>query len=95
MAIDMRGRRGRPWRRLQAEVYRTETHCWLCGGWVDQLLHWLDDWSRSVDHVIPLSLGGPPLERWNVRLAHRICNSRRGDGQGPVRPELGELSREW
>lgn len=86
----MRGRRGRPWRRLCAEVYRTETHCWICSGFVDQSLPWRDDWARSVDHVIPLSLGGPPLARWNVRLAHRSCNVTRGSSTAVL-----HTSEEW
>lgn len=94
VAIDMRGRRGRPWRRLCAEVYSTETHCWLCGEWVDQALRFPSKRRRSVDHVIPLSLGGPPLARHNVRLAHLDCNCRRGDGT-KRRPELGQVSEAW
>lgn len=35
--------------------------------------------SASLDHVIPVSQGGPHT-RANVRLAHLICNSVRGDG---------------
>lgn len=35
----------------------------------------------EVDEIVPVSLGGNPLERSNVRLAHRICNQRRGNGK--------------
>lgn len=36
------------------------------------------DWYPSIDHVKPLSKGG--LHSWeNVKLAHRICNSRKSD----------------
>lgn len=59
--------------------------CWICGTMTD-----LDDYVvtdktvicgnnyPSVDHVIPLSLGGK--HSWNnVHLAHRICNSYKGN----------------
>lgn len=36
------------------------------------------DWYPSIDHVVPLSKGGE--HSWdNVKLAHRICNSRKSD----------------
>lgn len=34
----------------------------------------------EVDEIIPVSMGGNPLARSNVRLLHRICNQRRGNG---------------
>lgn len=36
----------------------------------------------EVDEIVPVSLGGNPLDRSNVRLAHRECNRRRGNGMG-------------
>ena len=36
----------------------------------------------EVDEVVPVSLGGSPYQRSNVRLTHRECNRRRGNGQG-------------
>lgn len=74
------GYQGRPARRLQAQVYAEETVCWLCGQWVDQTLPPNHDMARSVDHVIPRSLGGDPYARTNARLAHRLHNSQRGAG---------------
>ena len=78
---DMRGRRGRPWRRLQAQVYATESHCHLCGEWVNPALPSRHRLARSVDHLIPLSQGGEALDRYNARLAHIGCNARKGTGR--------------
>jgi 5-methylcytosine-specific restriction endonuclease McrA len=86
----MAGLTGRPWRRLQAHVYATETHCWICGTHVDQTLPPNHPYARSVDHVHPKGQGGPPLDRANLRLSHRRCNTRRENllrktrGNGPV-----------
>lgn len=68
------------------EVYeRDKGICYLCGGKCD----WNDceerdgvivygDLYPSRDHVVPKSRGGE--NAWeNIRLAHRICNSRKSD----------------
>jgi 5-methylcytosine-specific restriction endonuclease McrA len=73
------GRDGRPWRTVSAQVYSEETHCWLCGRYVDQRLPATHRMSRSADHLIQLQHGGPPSERTNLRLAHLGCNSARGN----------------
>lgn len=67
-------------RQLRARVLASEADCWLCGLPVDKGLHHLDPMAPEVDEVIPVSLGGDPLSRANTRLAHRICNQRRGNG---------------
>lgn len=46
--------------------------CGICGKPVDRA-------DASLDHIVPLSLGGTH-EPGNLRLAHLLCNSRRGDG---------------
>lgn len=71
------GRTGHRWRQLSDRVYAEETHCWLCGRWVDQTLRGNHPMSRSVDHVVELWQGGDPLVRSNCRLAHFGCNSRK------------------
>jgi 5-methylcytosine-specific restriction endonuclease McrA len=58
--------------------------CGICGEPVEA-----DD--ATLDHIVPISLGGAD-EASNVRLAHSLCNSRRGDGiryPGPRRPGKG------
>ncbi|MFF7966748.1 HNH endonuclease [Streptomyces sp. NPDC007903] len=81
-------RSGRPWRALQARVFAEETDCWLCHRWVDQTLPGTTHpMARTVDHVVPLWLGGEPLDRANCRLAHRRCNTiRNNQVRGAKRP---------
>lgn len=70
-----------------ALVYRTEDECGICGKPVDKQLPYIDPstgkphpWAKSVDEIVPVSLGGDPFDRRNCRLAHRICNVKRGNG---------------
>lgn len=83
------GRKGRPWRAVQAKVYAEETHCYLCGKPVDQTLaNYRSSEARSVHHLIPPDIE-PRLAhaRENLRLAHLGCNSKYGRGVygGPPR----------
>lgn len=69
---------------LQRLYERDHGVCYLCG----EVCDWDDKEERdgtiicgnrypSIDHVVPLSRGGE--HSWqNVRLAHRICNTRKG-----------------
>jgi 5-methylcytosine-specific restriction endonuclease McrA len=77
-----KGRAGTAWWKVQAQVFAEETHCWLCGGWVDQTLNGQrHPMARTVDHVRELWQGGDPLDRANCRLAHRRCNSAKSNQQ--------------
>lgn len=50
--------------------------CHICGKWVRRK-GGNDRMSPSVDHLVPVSAGGP--HQWsNVALAHKGCNSARG-----------------
>ncbi|MEV6791259.1 HNH endonuclease signature motif containing protein [Streptomyces sp. NPDC051320] len=74
------GRSGTQWLAVQAAVFAEETHCWICRAWVNpDLPGSTHPMARTVDHVNPLWLGGEPLERANCRLAHRRCNTIRGN----------------
>jgi 5-methylcytosine-specific restriction endonuclease McrA len=55
--------------------------CELCGYLIDKRLRYPEPGSASVDHIIPLSRGGDPADRSNMRPAHLGCNSRRGSGR--------------
>lgn len=87
-------------RKLRARVLASETHCALCGGWVDKTLPPTDPGAPEVDEKIPVSLGGDPLKRSNVQLAHRLCNQRKGNRTttghvAPPPPAQPATSRRW
>lgn len=65
------------WQQARLRVLAEESACHICGGtlFVARSKH---PQSRSVDHVVPLVLGGSLLDRRNLRLAHYGCNSSRG-----------------
>jgi 5-methylcytosine-specific restriction endonuclease McrA len=71
-------------RRTQVEPIRNqdvfERDGWICGiclACIDSELKWPDPMCATLDHVVPLSLGGD--HTWeNVRAAHARCNSGRG-----------------
>lgn len=47
--------------------------CGLCGGTVDRTLTWPHPRSASLDHVVPMSKGGPHVAA-NLQCAHLGCN---------------------
>ena len=59
--------------------------CYLCGKRCDYKDYTGEgktfkpgDYYPSIDHVVPLTKGGK--DNWNnIRLAHRICNCRKGN----------------
>jgi 5-methylcytosine-specific restriction endonuclease McrA len=80
--------------RVRRRVLLEETECWLCGQPVDTTLpHGLPQ-SPEVDEVVPVSKGGSPYDRRNCRLAHRMCNQRRGN-RDPFPVSAVETVRQW
>jgi len=67
-------------RQLRAQVLAEEEICWLCGELVDKDLPPLHPMAAEVDEIVPVSLGGSPYDRANVRLSHRLHNQQRGNG---------------
>ena len=70
---------------LDGLLRRDGCACHICGGLCDVYDFIKTDKAfiagnnyPSIDHVIPLAKGG--LHSWdNVKVAHRICNSLKGD----------------
>jgi 5-methylcytosine-specific restriction endonuclease McrA len=83
---------GKRWQELRAKVLAEETHCGICGEYVDQTLDRHDRHSATVDHIHPLTLGGDYWDRANLRLAHRTCNSAEPVKQ--ARQRIAELEAE-
>ena len=72
----------------RAKIYaRDRWRCGICDRLVAQNRVAPHPLSPTIDHIIPLSKGGSH-EPSNVRLAHFICNSRRGDRETAVQLAL-------
>jgi 5-methylcytosine-specific restriction endonuclease McrA len=89
-----RHRGGRPYRRLAQRLRREGVVCWLCGLPIDVELRTPHPLSFSLDHLVPLSMGGDVASPSNVAPAHRICNMKRGTGRGRPKTE-GDRSAGW
>lgn len=65
---------------VRIALYERDNYtCWLCGEPCDKNADpQRDNWSPTLDHVIPRSQGGTH-EHSNLRTAHRWCNSIRSD----------------
>lgn len=61
--------------------------CGLCAEVVDADLLWPDPLSASLDHVVPLSLGGKHVLT-NVQISHLRCNVAKGN-RVPIAPMRG------
>ena len=91
MAPRSPGRTGHRWREVRKRVLDESDVCGICG----------HEGADAVDHIVPLSKGGDPLNPDNLRPAHGIagcptcgikCNSARGAGRD-VTPM--HTSRQW
>jgi 5-methylcytosine-specific restriction endonuclease McrA len=94
MVGNPRNANGHKRRQLRARVLREESFCALCGQIVDKTLNYLDPAAPEVDEILPVSLGGSPYERANVRLTHRLCNQKRSNKLDQPKPQL-KTSRKW
>jgi 5-methylcytosine-specific restriction endonuclease McrA len=62
-----------------AVYQRDRWRCGICGGRVPKVAVVPHPQAPTIDHIVALANGGS--DEWtNVRLAHFICNSRRGTG---------------
>lgn len=58
-------------------VERDGSDCFICGDFVDLSLPRTNRFGATVEHVVPLKRGGLDVPE-NLRLAHWICNVRKG-----------------
>ena len=67
------------YRWFKNEVHKVgKADCGICGTAIDMSLKWPDVQSFSVDHIVPLSLGGSH-DRGNLQPAHLSCNARKSN----------------
>ncbi len=66
-------------RKIRARLLASSDTCAICGLPIDKALRTPDPMSAEVDEIVPVSLGGDPLDIRNCQLVHRICNQRKGN----------------
>lgn len=98
MSANPRSANGHRRRQLRKWLASLGNPCGICGTPIDYSLPPGHPMSFEVDEIVPVSLGGDPLDRSNVQAAHRICNQRKGNKVG--RKGRGgasglPMSREW
>ena len=95
--------------KLRRQVAAEGAPCHLCGGPIDYALEPGHPMCFELDEIVPVSLGGDPLDRSNLAPAHRLCNQKRGNKllelwfaqrEGEMRTEAertvsGRCSRDW
>jgi 5-methylcytosine-specific restriction endonuclease McrA len=77
---------------LVAAVKALGMPCARCGHAINPHLDPRHPLSFTLDHIVPLSLGGSLLDPANARSMHRRCNSARGNRTGP---QPLKTSRRW
>lgn len=65
--------------KARAKILATQDICGICGKPVDMSLKYPHPLSPTIDHIIPVSKGGHPVDMDNLQLAHRCCNRQKSD----------------
>lgn len=76
---ESRYRNGARRRSLRARVRSLGLPCAICGQPIDYDLPAGDPMSYELDEIVPVSLGGSPIDPGNVQPAHRLCNQKKGN----------------
>lgn len=84
MGYNVRRKNGARRTALRNRVKSLGLPCALCGRPIDYTLPAGDPMSYELDEIIPVSLGGDPLDPDNVQPAHRICNQRKSNKVWPA-----------
>ena len=93
-----RGRDGRVWRRLVAELCPPGSWCLIpeCDKPSREILFGLrpsHPLGPSLDHIVPLDDGGHPTDPGNLRPAHLGCNAARGARMAAAKRARGRVAR--
>jgi len=75
-------------KKFKAKVFERDGWiCQICGEKINKTYYYPHPKSASVDHIIPVSLGGPD-ELYNMQAAHLICNIMKGNNPSPNGDQL-------
>ena len=92
MPADRRGRSGRPWERIKKQMQAEAEQCAKCGKPISIEYQWPHENSVTIGHIIPLALGGDPLDPRNLQVECIRCNS--GEGTEIAQRARGNPARQ-
>lgn len=78
---------------LRREFAASDVPCWLCGMPIPRGVRHTHPYAMELDEVVPVSKGGDPLDRANIRRAHRCCNQWRGDMDAADAAKVADAAR--
>ena len=67
------------WEKNRKIILATQSICGICGKPVNKSLKYPDPMSPTVDHIIPVTKRGDPLDLDNLQLARLMCNRIKSD----------------
>lgn len=70
-----RKQNGNARRKIRAYLQMSQEPCWICKLPIDYSLGAPNKLAMVADELVPVSMGGSPYTRTNVRAAHWVCNS--------------------
>lgn len=68
-------------KRYVKELGNREVFCGLCGGQIHLDVKFPNPYSLSLDHIVPVSLGGAEFDEDNIQPAHFKCNAGKRAGR--------------
>lgn len=78
---------------LRREFAASDAPCWLCGMPIPRGVGHAHPYAMELDEVVPVSKGGDPLDRANIRRAHRCCNQWRGGMDAADAAKVADAAR--
>lgn len=76
---NVRKKNGNARRKIKEWLEKTCDTCWICTLGINQAYSYPHAYCMVADELIPVSRGGSPYARDNVRAAHNICNAWRSN----------------
>lgn len=64
-------------------IFASQNICAICGKPVDFSIPYPNPMCATVDHIIPIAMGGHPSDLENLQLAHFKCNREKGQSTAP------------
>lgn len=78
-ADNVRKKNGNARRKIKAWLEKTYDTCWICTLGINPDYKYPHAYCMVADELLPVSRGGSPYARDNVRAAHNICNAWRSN----------------